>query len=189
MGARALAAIETATTAHGLTGVYYTDDAVYYVSDPDPVLKQYMYSFAPKDLAMAVTQLPSVSALVQHAGEIINGNVFSLHDHGELAAVREELAAKDLLHLSASFTNNIELIPKHVDKANAITELQAKLGIPPARTIAFGDGNNDIGMLQSAGISVAMGNAVPAVKAAAKYETGPNTEDGLAQFLTRYFKL
>ncbi|WP_203623922.1 MULTISPECIES: HAD family hydrolase [unclassified Lacticaseibacillus] len=189
LGAKALAAIEAATTKHGLTGVYYTDDAVYYVSDPDPVLKQYMYSFAPKDLAMAVTQLPDVSALVAHAGEIINGNVFSLHDHGELAAVRAELAQQDLLHLSASFTNNIELIPKHVDKANAVAELQEKLAIPADHTIAFGDGQNDIGMLQSAGISVAMGNAVPAVKAAAKYETGPNTEDGLANFLADYFKL
>lgn len=189
LGGAALAAIEAATTAHGLTGVYYTDNAVYYVSNPDPVLKQYLYSFAPKDSALQVTQLPSVSALVQHQGEIINGNVFSLHDQGALAAVRQELAAKQLLHLSASFTNNIELIPKHVDKANAIAELQAKLGIPPAHTIAFGDGNNDIGMLQSAGVSVAMGNAVPAVKAVAKYETAPNTEDGLAQFLTQYFKL
>ena len=40
-----------------------------------------------------------------------------------------------------------------------------------SETVAFGDGGNDIGMLQHAGIGVAMGNAAPDVKAAADYVT------------------
>ncbi|MFD1393126.1 HAD family hydrolase [Lacticaseibacillus jixianensis] len=189
LGADALNAVETTAAANGLTAVYFTDDAVFYVNEPDPAVKAFMYAFAPADGPLPVTQLPDVAALKQHADEIVNGIIFSLTDPQALAEVRSRLAAQDLLHLSASFTNNIELIPKAVDKANAIAELQAKLAIPPQRTIAFGDGKNDIGMLKSAGISVAMGNADPAVKAVARYETAPNTEDGLAQFLTRYFNL
>lgn len=189
LGAAALTAIETVTAAHGLTAVYFTDDAVYYVNEPEPAIKAYLYGFAPADQPLPVRKLSDLPALLALADGIINGIVFSLHDDEALAAVRQKLAAQDLLHLSASFSNNIELIPKAVDKANAVAELQAKLAIPPARTIAFGDGKNDIGMLKAAGLSVAMGNADAAVKAVAKYETAPNTEDGLAQFLRAYFRL
>jgi len=44
-------------------------------------------------------------------------------------------------------------------------------------------------MLQVAGISVAMANAVAAVKHITKYETDSNTEDGIAKFLETYFNL
>lgn len=62
------------------------------------------------------------------------------------------------------------------------------MGIPLAQTIAFGDGNNDVEMLQMAGIGVAMGNGVPAAKAAADYVTDGVEQDGLAKAL-RHFAL
>lgn len=187
LGSKALAAIEAAAASNGLTAVYFTDTAVYYVTTPPPAIEQMLYSFAPKDVTIDVTQLPDIAALQTHSDEITNGIIFSLSDPEALANTREQLAAQSLLHLSASDPTNIELIPKHVDKANAILELQAKTGIPKDRTIAFGDGLNDLGMLKAAGISVAMGNAVPEVKAVAKYVTETNKEDGLAQFLLRFF--
>ena len=92
------------------------------------------------------------------------------------------------MHVSASEHTNLELIPKHIDKANAVRELQAKTGIDAAHTIAFGDGLNDLGMLQAAGISVAVGNAVPEVKRVARYVTDTNVDDGVANFLTDFFE-
>lgn len=60
------------------------------------------------------------------------------------------------------------------------------LGITPEETIAFGDGENDVGMLQMAGIGVAMGNAIAQVKECADYVTGTVEEDGVYNALRHY---
>ena len=52
-----------------------------------------------------------------------------------------------------------------------------------AEIAAFGDDTPDIGMLRLCGLGVAMGNAVPAVKAAADLVIGTNDEDGIAEWL------
>ena len=53
------------------------------------------------------------------------------------------------------------------------------LGISMADTVAVGDSNNDSEMLQCAGISIAMGNAIEAIKDMADYVTTDVTEDGI----------
>ena len=50
----------------------------------------------------------------------------------------------------------------------------------------FGDNENDISMLQAAGISAAMRNAEDDVKQAAKFVAGNNEEDGAAHFLEEW---
>lgn len=53
------------------------------------------------------------------------------------------------------------------------------------RAVAFGDERNDCSMLAAAGLGVAMGNAAPEAKAAARLVTGTNQEDGVARTLLR----
>lgn len=60
------------------------------------------------------------------------------------------------------------------------------LGIEPAQTIAFGDAQNDMGILKRAGIGVAMGNASDAVKAEADYVTSAIGQDGIARALQHF---
>jgi hydroxymethylpyrimidine pyrophosphatase-like HAD family hydrolase len=52
--------------------------------------------------------------------------------------------------------------------------------------MAVGDGNNDIGLMTAAGFSVAMGNAVEAVKALADATTGDCDHDGAARAVLKY---
>ena len=52
--------------------------------------------------------------------------------------------------------------------------------------MALGDADNDIGMLQAAGIGVAMGNAYPETQAAARWVTRTNEEDGVAYAIERF---
>ena len=57
------------------------------------------------------------------------------------------------------------------------------LGVTAADVVAFGDGGNDIEMLQWAGTGVAMGNARPQVQAAANHVTTTVEQGGIAAFL------
>ena len=79
----------------------------------------------------------------------------------------------------------LEVIPACINKGQGIRDICGVLGIAPAQVIAFGDAQNDIPMLQAAGMGVAMGNATQAVKAAANYVTLSNNEDGIAAALEK----
>ena len=57
---------------------------------------------------------------------------------------------------------------------------EGQLGIDPRRTIAVGDYDNDIGMLRTAGLGVAVANATEAVKAAADMITVSNEQHAIA---------
>ena len=74
-----------------------------------------------------------------------------------------------------------EIVNKGVSKASGIQKLAEVLGVDISETMAIGDAENDISMLKAAGLAVAMGNAVPAVKELCAYETGTCQENGWAQ--------
>jgi Cof subfamily protein (haloacid dehalogenase superfamily) len=74
----------------------------------------------------------------------------------------------------------LEIVPQHIDKANTLSWLMEKLNIDAHEIIVVGDGVCDVGMIQIAGLGVAMGNAQESVKACADYVTDSNEEDGVA---------
>ncbi len=81
----------------------------------------------------------------------------------------------------------IEVLPRGLSKATGIAEIAGPLGIEASDVVAFGDMPNDIPMLRWAGLGVAMGNAHPDALAAADEVTAPNTDDGLARMLERWW--
>ena len=91
------------------------------------------------------------------------------------------------LVLSMSMTENLELNDARATKGHALLALCAALGADPGEAAAFGDGTNDLSMLRTAGVGVAMANAHPDTKAAADLITGDNQKDGVAQVLNRWF--
>lgn len=82
----------------------------------------------------------------------------------------------------------IDIIPKDGGKSAGIRQYLDLLGIDRSESMAFGDGENDIDMLEFVGVGVAMGNACEAVKAAADYVTDTVDNDGIAKAL-RHFGL
>ena len=80
-------------------------------------------------------------------------------------------------------------MPRGVSKGNTLHELSQLINIPLDNMMAFGDGNNDIEMLEFAGVGVALGNATPELKEVADHVTLTNNEDGPALFLRDYFNL
>jgi Cof subfamily protein (haloacid dehalogenase superfamily) len=75
----------------------------------------------------------------------------------------------------------LEVIAPGVDKAAAVAAACAALGLAPGELAAIGDAENDIGMLRTARVGIAMGNAAPAVIAAADRVTAANDRDGAAR--------
>ena len=90
---------------------------------------------------------------------------------------------KDSLNCVFTGPFYFEFTAKGIDKAKALDTVLSPLGYDSQDVIAFGDGHNDMTMLDYAGIGVAMGNAVPEVKAMANHTTASNDEDGIAKFL------
>jgi Cof subfamily protein (haloacid dehalogenase superfamily) len=102
-------------------------------------------------------------------------------DLARLAELRKLLAGRKDLELTSSSPSNIEITAGGVDKGGALITLGRHWGIAPAQMMALGDGENDLAMFAVSGCPVAMGNASPAVKAAALRVTLSNREDGVAE--------
>lgn len=81
---------------------------------------------------------------------------------------------------------DLEITSMDADKGEALLSLAAGLGINREEVMAMGDGNNDLGLMNAAGLSVAMGNSSPEVLAAADFQTSDNEHDGVAEAINRY---
>ncbi|WP_228375139.1 HAD family hydrolase [Demequina iriomotensis] len=79
----------------------------------------------------------------------------------------------------------LDLTPPGVSKASALETLRRQLGVYPDHTVAVGDGNNDIAMLEWAGWSAAMGTAPAHVKSIADEVIGSVEDDGILTVLDR----
>lgn len=108
-------------------------------------------------------------------------------DLGEREAALDEIRKLEGVTITGALHNNIEVNAAGVDKGNALLWLAQYLGIEPEETMAFGDGNNDITLLEKAGTGVAMKNGIEEVKHAADRITEKtNDEEGAAKFIETY---
>jgi len=81
--------------------------------------------------------------------------------------------------------NIVEVFDGRASKWNAIERLTRERSIDPSRVLAIGDEINDLSMISAAGIGVAMGNAIDAVRDVADRHTEANSEDGAALAIER----
>ena len=79
-----------------------------------------------------------------------------------------------------------DIVPASSDKWVGITKMLDHYHILPEETMTFGDGGNDISMLQHAGIGIAMGNAADEVKANADYVTDTVENDGVWKAIVHF---
>lgn len=87
------------------------------------------------------------------------------------------------VNYAVGWTAWLDLAPDGVSKASALEVVRGHLGAVIEDTLAVGDGRNDLEMLAWAGRSVAMGQAIEEVRAAAGEVTAPVEDDGLALVL------
>ena len=113
--------------------------------------------------------------------------------HGKLTSQQMAETAAEVLKgagLEITYSTNrglIEISAAGVTKASGLAEVCDLLSVDQRRVVAFGDMPNDLPMLSWAGHGVAMANAHEEVLAVADEVTAPNSEDGVAQVLERWF--
>lgn len=106
-------------------------------------------------------------------------------DSRDRIAELKELAGPQI-EIASSKPHFIEITSANTTKGRALQWLIDFLGIRPAEVLAVGDGNNDVSMLEMAGISVAVGNASSKVKEAAGHVTSPSWEHGVAKAISEF---
>lgn len=92
----------------------------------------------------------------------------------------------DRVHITKSKPNFLEFIHPEGTKGAALRFLADKFDCALEETIAIGDSWNDLDMIETAGLGVAMGNAVEALKQVADYVTTSNNEEGVKHVIEKF---
>ncbi|MGV1003424.1 MAG: Cof-type HAD-IIB family hydrolase [Candidatus Nanopelagicales bacterium] len=104
------------------------------------------------------------------------------HTDQIVVALGTELAGRGVVPVSGG-NGAIDLIAPGVNKGAALLWLGERLGIEPAEMVAFGDGGNDLEMLEAVGLAVAMPHASPRVRDHADAIAESNNGGGVLTFL------
>lgn len=104
----------------------------------------------------------------------------------KIKTAKEEISLIDSLEVVSSLYNNFEVMAKGVSKGKAVEFLANYYNIKREEIICIGDNENDLSMIDYAGLGVAMGNSVEEVKSRANYITTSNNADGVAKVIEKF---
>ena len=108
---------------------------------------------------------------------------FIAHDQTERDELNREIKKKWTVRTVLTGRVDVEVGNLEADKGLALSKLAEHLFVETSGIMAIGDNDNDVGMLKSAGVDVAMGNADDAVKRVAVIITDNNDSDGAAKVI------
>lgn len=95
---------------------------------------------------------------------------------------------RSYLYLYCSDPFFLEIMPPRIDKAHSLLKLLTSIGLAAEQMICCGDGYNDLTMIETAGLGVAMANAQPPVREKADYITKSNDEDGVLHVINQFMR-
>lgn len=146
--------------------------------------------FCKENSAMArfreITKTPNITCSYKNINEPVSKILFGDENEKNINALAELLDSHpmaDNFDFIRSEETLYEILPKGINKGTAVTKLTQILGKDIRKTIAVGDYNNDISMLNAAKVGIAVSNAVPEVKAVADYITVSNEEHAIARII------
>jgi len=116
------------------------------------------------------------------------GKLIFIHDPEVIPGIRARVEGLLASHatLVLSRPEFLEVLPPGASKGAGLKRLLDDEGIAPEHVLALGDGENDLEMIQLAGIGVAMGNATDHLKKVANHVTDSNNDDGVAKAVERF---
>lgn len=116
------------------------------------------------------------------------GKMLMIGEHEKFLSFREILLGELGQYINATFSlpDFLEAYNINVSKGIVLHKIAEYYGLKREEVIAIGDGENDISMIEYAGLGVAMANAMEPVKNAADLITKSNAEDGVAHIIEEY---
>lgn len=138
---------------------------------------------------MGKTQLKLVmdwqEVFIEQKDRILKCLVVNNDDENMLKA-KEALKQLPDVEVVSSLSNSFEVMKKGVSKGRAVKIIAEQCGIKQSEIMCIGDGENDLSMIQYAGIGVAMDNGLDILKKNADFITLNNNEDGLAYAFEKF---
>lgn len=122
--------------------------------------------------------------LLDRAAKIVGVSADAAHLEACEATIALALDGQADVHRSQAYY--LDVTPPGAGKAGFVDAMSLHLGIDRSRIATFGDAGNDVPMFARSGFSVAMGNAAPAVQAAARAVTDGNDADGFAKAVAEF---
>lgn len=107
-------------------------------------------------------------------------------DIDKLLKLKQRISDNMDVSVMSSVENNFEVMEAGISKGNGVKALAEYYGIDRSEVVCIGDNENDISMIEYAGLGVAMGNATEDLKSAADIITETNDNDGVARFIEEY---
>ncbi|MEJ6400080.1 Cof-type HAD-IIB family hydrolase [Nicoliella lavandulae] len=155
-------------------------DSIYELTELAP--SQY-HQIMKADVQFIPTTFADLSDQIEYSKAIMST------DPSRLDQARAAFDSAGKYHVVRSQPNILEFLAPHMNKAVGLKALLTHFGWTFNNLMAFGDAENDLEMLKQAGMGVAMQNGSPEAKAVSNATTTfDNDHDGVAEFLTRYFK-
>lgn len=134
--------------------------------------------------SILVTEESYESIIENYGNDVLKFLLFDT-DPERLREIKAEFDNEDV-QTSSSNPYNIEIFNKEASKGLALKSIAEKFNINREEIMALGDGDNDISMIEFAGIGVAMGNSFGDVQKRADYVTLSNNEEGVAEAIKRF---
>ena len=114
--------------------------------------------------------------------EVLKDEIYQMMMGGRNDEYDDILKDVENARITAWWDRAVDIIPVNGGKGKGIEAILEYYGIDRSESMAFGDGGNDIEMLQTVGTGVAMGNALDNVKAIADEICGTSAEDGIYHY-------
>lgn len=164
----------------GLSLGFKAADAVYVMSDYDFYAEHYLHGFSDHSILVNFTHREKLTKDdSQPIGAFIIG-----YPHPE--KIKEIIPLMKHTTFVVAHQYAFDVFDKASGKEIALTEVLNHLNITWDNVIAFGDSENDINMIEMAGIGVAMGNGIDHIKEVADYVTKPLWDLGIKHALEKY---
>ena len=127
------------------------------------------------------------NAFKLYPNQLLKGVCIEKNNISKLIKVKKELKQLNPeLEIVSSWDDNFEIMKKGSSKGEAVAQLAKYFNLKRDEVMCIGDSENDLSMIEYAGVGVAMGNAIDIVKNSAQYVTLPNTESGVAKAIEKF---
>ena len=169
-------------------GIYHVDGNAYTDNHEFSVAKRYNTSdFFMNHIEKYTEKLDDLYAFLKDKTTVEMATVLFGHE-SELAQFKEDIEKNTSLCVTTSNPSTLEVTPNGATKGEGIITLASHLGIPVIETIAAGDSPNDISMLKTAGLGVAVKNASASAKEASD-DVGCSAGEGIVKYVLEKFIL